>query len=176
MIIENDHFYHINIPINFIDNVHEVLKYATWHTSKTGQCRSEITGETRALIQNSMPFEISCCGFYKNEPGWKYTIHKDYTRFTALNILLVDNSDDYQVYTYSDKLEKKLNIPYIKNEPMLLNTKKFHSVHNTSKETIRYVLTVGCNTETYEVIRDRFKQMTIDQRHKDICTLSEDSI
>jgi hypothetical protein len=176
MIIENDHFYHINIPINFIDNVHEALKYASWYTSKTGQCRSEITGETRALIQNSVPFEISCCGFYKNEPGWKYTIHKDYTRFTALNILLVDNSDDYQVYTYSDKLEKKINIPYIKNEPMLLNTKKFHSVHNTSKETIRYVLTVGCNTETYEVIRDRFKQMTIDQRHKDICTLSEDSI
>jgi pyoverdine/dityrosine biosynthesis protein Dit1 len=161
MIIENDHFYHINIPIDFINTVHDELKYSTWYTSKTGQCRSEIVGETRKLIQKTMPFTISCCGFYKNEPGWKYTIHKDYTRFTALNILLVDNSEDYHVYTYSDNLKEKVNIPYIKNKPMLLNTKKYHSVHNISKEKIRYVLTVGCNTETYEVIRDRVKQMAI---------------
>ena len=76
-------------------------------------------------------------------------------------MLLVDNSKDYHIYSYTDNLKEKISVPYYKNKPLLLNTKKFHSVHNTSKDKVRYILTVGCTTEPYEVLRDKFKQLTM---------------
>ena len=159
--IEEDYFYNINIPLDFISNLYEELNHAQWYISPTNQCRSDIVGETRLLIQKFMPFEVYCCGFFKNDPGWKYPIHKDRNRYAAVNMQLCDDSEDYYIYSHTDDFKKKISIPYYKNKPVLLNTKKFHSVHNKSKDKVRYVLSVGCTTESYEVIRDRFKQLTM---------------
>jgi len=157
-----DYFYTINLPINFIDNLYQELENAVWYTSPTKFCRSDIMGETRSMIEQFMPFKVFCCGFFKQEPGFKYPIHKDSQRLAAVNIQLCDELGDYKVYSYTDKLKEKMMVPYQKNKPILLNTKKFHSVHNISNDT-RYILTVGCITDSYEVIRDRFKQITMEQ-------------
>jgi len=160
--IEEDYFYNINIPLDFIDNLYEELGHAQWYTSPRGTgIRSEIVGKTRLLIQKFMPFEVYCCGFYKNNPGWFGPSHRDRDRYAAVNMQLCDDSEDYHIYSYTDDLKEKLSVPYYKNKPVLLNTKKFHSVHNTSKDNVRYILSVGCTTESYEVIRDRFKQLTM---------------
>lgn len=159
--IEEDYFYNINIPVDFVDNLYEELNYCEWYTSSTGMCRSDIVGETRIFIEKFMPFEVHCCGFFKNTAGWKYPVHKDYKRYASFNMQLCDDSEDYHIYSYTDDLKEKLSVPYYKNKPVLLNTKKFHSVHNTSKDKVRYILTVGCTTEPYEVLRDKFKQLTM---------------
>jgi hypothetical protein len=164
---EEDYFYNINVPIDFIDTVYEELTRAKWYNAASGLIRSEIVGETRTLIEKNMPFKVNCCGFYKNDPLWKYPIHKDRYRFAAFNVQLGEDSEDYYVNAYTDDRTEKIRIPYHKDCPILLNTKKFHSVHNMSNEKVRYVLTVGCADMTYEIIRDRFKQMEIDQ-HKDV--------
>lgn len=154
-----DYFFNINVPVNFIDNLYKELEHANWYTSVTNQCRSDIIGETRSLIEEYMPFKVYCCGFFKNVPGWTYPIHKDFQRRAAVNIQLVDDSDEFKIYSYSDDLKQVFVAPYSKNKPILLNTKKFHQVHNTSKDKIRYILSVGCIEESYEVIKDRFKEL-----------------
>jgi len=159
--IEEDYFYNVNIPVNFVDNLYKDLDHAQWYASSTGQCRSDIVGETRILIEKFMPFEVYCCGFFKNTAGWQYPPHTDGKRYAAFNIQLCDDSKDYHIYSYTNDFKEKMRVPYYKNKPVLLNTKKLHSVHNNSKDKIRYILTVGCTTESYEVIRDRFKQLTI---------------
>jgi hypothetical protein len=104
-----------------------------------------------------MPFEVADCGILKNVPGWGYRAHKDVSRLAAVNIQMFDDSDDYQVFSYTDDFTEKIKIPYYKNKPILLNTTKFHSIYNASKTTTRYLLTIGCPTESYEVIKERFK-------------------
>lgn len=156
-----DYFYNISLPLDFIDNLYKELETANWYTSPTKFCRSDVVGETRNLIEKFMPFKIHCCGLFKNEPNFTYPIHKDFERLAAVNIQLGEASDDYRVMSYSDNLSERMQVPYQKDKPILLNTKKLHSVHNMSNDKTRYILSVGCVDESYEVIRDRFKQLTI---------------
>ena len=162
--IEEDHFYNIDLPLDFIDILYEELNKATWYNSPTGQCRSDIKGETRDLIKKFMPFEVYCCGFFQNKPGWKYPIHKYSRRYAAFNMQLCEESEEYHIYSYTDNLKEKISVPYYKNKPILLNTKKFHSVNNTSNHQVRHILSVGCITESYEIIRDRFKNKIMEYK------------
>lgn len=165
MMNQEDHFYNINLPIDFVDALYFELKTVKWYNSSNGFCRSDTTIKTRNHIQQFLPFEIFCCGFFKFMPGNKQSIHKDRNRHASFNMLLCNESADYHVYTYTDDLTEKIIIPYHKNKPLLLNTKKFHSIHNASKEFTRIILTVGSTTDSYESIRDKFKQLEI--RHVD---------
>jgi len=156
-----DYFYNINLKLDFIDILYKELDNANWYTSPAKLCRSDINGATRTLIEQVMPFKVDCCGFLKNEPGWIYPVHKDHSRMAAVNIQLCDSYDDYQAISYNNDMTQQLDIPYQKDKPLLLNTKKLHSVHNMSNDKTRYILSIGCTNESYEVIRDRFKQLTI---------------
>lgn len=106
-----------------------------------------------------MPFKIHCCGFFKNEPGWTYPLHKDAVRYTAINILLVEPCDEFNVYFYSDDLKTKMLVPYLKDEPLLINTKKLHMVSNTSLDKTRYVLSIGCTDQTYDEVKKKFQNV-----------------
>jgi hypothetical protein len=152
-----DYFYNISLPIDFIDILYKELETTTWYTSPTKLCRSDIVGETRNLIEKAMPFKVHCCGFFKNDPRFKYPIHRDFQRLAAVNIQLGESFDDYQVVFYNDDLSQLLNIPYQTDKPLLINTKKLHSVFNKSNDKTRYVLSVGCIDESYEVIKNKFK-------------------
>jgi hypothetical protein len=89
-----DYFYNISLPIDFIDILYKELETTTWYTSPTKLCRSDIVGETRNLIEKSMPFKVHCCGFFKNDPRFKYPIHRDFQRLAAVNIQLGESFDE----------------------------------------------------------------------------------
>ena len=157
--IENleDFFYHIDLEFKFIDQLYKELNTANWYTSKFGQCRSDISKELKSLIQDVMPFKIDDAGFFKNDPGWNYVIHKDGKRFAAVNMLMVENSNNFHVLIYDNKFKNKEIIPYTQNKLILLNTKQYHSVSNKSKHEVRYVLSLGSTEESFESIKNKFK-------------------
>ena len=132
------------------------LDKAIWYNSKHGQCRADISEGLRALIQNVMPFKIDDAGFFKNEPGWSYTIHRDSKRFAAVNMLMVENSNNFHVFVYDSKFKNKEIIPYTRNKLVLLNTTKFHSVSNKSHNKVRYLMSLGSTEESYESIKNKF--------------------
>jgi hypothetical protein len=158
--IENleDFFYHIDLEFAFIDDIYKELNEAKWYTSSTGQCRSDISKELVRLIQDVMPFEISDAGFFKNEPGWDYHIHTDFKRFSAVNMLMVENSNNFCAFVYDNTLKNKEIIPYVRNKLLLLNTKKFHSVSNKSQTEVRYLLSLGSSKESFEATKNKFKR------------------
>jgi hypothetical protein len=155
----DEYFYKLDTPFTFMDKIYAELDSAIWYESKYKQCRFDVSQELRSIIQESVPFKISCCGFFKNEPGWKYPLHRDSVRYTAINILLVEPCDEFNVYFYSDDLKTKILVPYIKDEPLLINTKKLHMVSNTSVDKIRYVLSIGCIEQTYDEVKKKFQNV-----------------
>jgi hypothetical protein len=156
-----EYFCKVNIQLPFIDQIYHELSNASWYTSKFDLCRSDSSNELKSLIQEIIPFTINDCGFLKNKPGWKYPIHKDALRLAAINILLVDQCDDFKVNFYSDNFDKKIPVPYVKDELLLINTKKFHSVFNASLDKVRYVMSIGCVNEKYVEIKKKFEQLSI---------------
>ena len=152
-----DFFHHIDLEFTFIDDIHKELNKAEWYTSKHGQCRSDISKELRCLIQDVMPFKINDAGFFKNDPGWNYHIHKDTKRLAAVNMLMVENSNNFYAFVYDDNFKNKEIIPYAYNKLVLLNTKKFHSVSNKSQTEVRYLLSLGSTEESFESIKNKFK-------------------
>ena len=157
--IENleDFFYQIDLEFTFIDDIYKELNKATWYTSRHGQCRSDISKELSLLIQDVMPFKIDDAGFFKNDPGWNYRIHKDSKRLAAVNMLMVENSNNFCALVYDDNFKNKEIIPYACNKLLLLNTKKFHSVSNNSQTDVRYLLSLGSTEESFESIKNKFK-------------------
>ena len=156
--IENleDFFYHIDLEFTFIDDIYKELNEAKWYTSKYGQCRSDISKELVCLIQDVMPFKIDDAGFFKNDPGWNYRIHKDSKRLAAVNMLMVENSNNFCAVVYADNFKNKEIIPYTRNKLILLNTEKFHSVLNKSQSEVRYLLSLGSTEESFESIKNKF--------------------
>ena len=115
--IENleDFFYQIDLEFTFIDDIYKELNKATWYTSRHGQCRSDISKELSLLIQDVMPFKIDDAGFFKNDPGWNYRIHKDSKRLAAVNMLMVENSNNFCALVYDDNFKNKDSIKTVIN-------------------------------------------------------------
>jgi hypothetical protein len=153
------YFYKLDSPFTFMDKIYAELDSAIWYESKYKQCRFDASQDLRNIIQEVVPFKIDCCGFFKNEPGWKYPLHRDSVRYTAINILLVEPCDMFNVYFYSDDLKTKIVVPYIKDHPLLINTKKLHMVSNSSPDKIRYVLSIGCIEQTYDEVKKKFQNV-----------------
>jgi hypothetical protein len=132
-------------------------------------------------LRELMPFPISDAGVFKNEPGWNYPIHRDKDRWASMNLLLVDPDPRFGANIY-DKDQKILGtIPYEKDQWMLLNTSRYHSVFNNS-DTTRYVVSVGCTKQGYTHIRQKFEHLGMvgpttwrDQRHLAVLTNWEKS-
>jgi hypothetical protein len=156
-----EYFCKLDLQFPFMDQIYYELNNSTWHISRHNQCRSDASVELKKLIKQFIPFTVNDCGFHKNKPGWKYPIHKDALRLAAINILLVDQCDDFKVNFYSDNFDKKIPVPYVRNELLLINTKKFHSVFNASLDKVRYVMTIGCVNERYVEIKKKFEQLSI---------------
>lgn len=141
------------IKFDFIDDVYAELGAANFYRSKTGQNRSDVSPSLRAKFQSVLPFNIYCCGFFRNVPGWIYPMHKDSYRLCALNILVADPSDKFETCCFDEKRIVVGTIPHERNIPILLNTKRFHSVVNRDPDRTRFVLSIGCVDESYEVVK-----------------------
>jgi hypothetical protein len=112
--------------------------------------------ELKEQVQKEIPFEIFDCGFFKNSPGWSYQLHTDTRRTCAINILMCNNSQDFVANFVSDNFKETINIPYVKDVPILINTKKFHRIKNLSTTDNRFVLSIGHETYPYEITKNMF--------------------
>lgn len=153
----NDYFTKINLPTDIVYDINEFIKLNDdkFFISKLGQCRLDFNSSLILKISKFIPFSMSDCGIFKNVPGWTYPIHKDKIRQCALNMLLTDNSDDFNAMIYDDFGKPLDKIPYVKNEWILLNTKKYHSVKNNSLTEIRYNVSIGCTKQDYYTVRNQ---------------------
>jgi hypothetical protein len=127
--------------------------------SKMGQNRIDFNTRIIIKIKKIFPFLISDAGVFKNPPGWIYPTHRDARRQFAVNMLLSDENDDFETLFYSDDGKEKYPIPYIKNQWVLLNTKRFHSVKNLSTDVDRYTISVGCCTKNYNDMVSEFQSL-----------------
>jgi len=148
----SDYYSAIPIRFDFIDQVYSELSQAQFYVSKTRQTRSDVSPELKQKFRDVLPFNIYCCGFFKNPPGWFYPMHKDVERLCALNVLLCDESQNFETFCYDDGRKQIAQVDYRRDVPILLNTKKFHSVRNNDTAT-RYLLSIGCIDEDYESVK-----------------------
>lgn len=160
MINYNDYFQYINY--NVAELINEILEYVTYSEKhnkffigQMGQCRIDFPLSIYQQFRQIMPFRISDYGCFKNSPGWIYPTHKDSKRKFAMNMLLSEINPKFQALFHNDELTESWPIPYIQNQWVLLNTKKFHSVKNNS-DINRYVISVGCTSTDYNIIREVF--------------------
>jgi len=166
----SDYFTILNIDFPVREKLYHELNYAIsknlFYISPTEQVRYNINKDLRKEIQDIMPFKISDCGFFKNVPNWTYPVHIDGQRLFAVNMLMVDDHDDFEVVFYVDDSslandidgtdKEKFRIPYAKDQLVLLNTKKYHSVRNISNTTTRYLLSIGNIDTGYHEIKNKF--------------------
>ena len=71
--------------------------------------------------------------------------------------LMVENSNNFHAAVYDNTIKNKEIIPYTRNKLILLNTKQLHSVSNKSEYEVRYVLSLGSTEESFESIKNKFK-------------------
>ena len=154
--IMEEYFLKITLPLNFLKQAYEELHTSNFYTSPHGLVRSDASKELKEQIQKEIPFEIFDCGFFKNSPGWSYQLHADTQRTCAINILMCNNSQDFVANFVSDNFKETINIPYVKDVPILFNTKKFHRVKNLSTIDNRFVLSIGHETYPYEITKNMF--------------------
>lgn len=142
-----------------ISEIREFIKYSNKHdkffVSKLGQCRIDFPFFINKQFREFMPFTISDYGCFKNVPGWVYPIHKDANRKFAMNMLLSEVDDGFETLLYNDDKSESWPIPYITDQWVMLNTKKFHSVKNNSKID-RYTISIGCTTIDYNTMHNMF--------------------
>jgi hypothetical protein len=160
----------LNIHFPVREKLYQALNYAiennSFYESPSKQMRHDVSKELRKEIQDILPFAISDCGFFKNEPGWDYPVHIDTRRFFAINMLMVDDHNDFENVFYLDDPsladyvdgtnKEKFRIPYVKDQLVLINTKKYHSVKNKSADKTRYVLSIGNVDTSYDIIKNNF--------------------
>jgi len=152
-----DYYTAVNLPISITDNIKEFIELneTKFFISDLKQHRINFNSTLLSQIMKFVPFKISDCGVFKNVPKWEYPMHKDKFRQCALNMILVDNDNEFESLIHDESGRQIGKIPYVKNQWILLNTKKFHSVKNNSSTLIRFVVSIGCTTENYYTIRDR---------------------
>jgi hypothetical protein len=161
MINLDDYFQYINY--NYSDLITEIKEYIIYsdkhnkfRISRLGQCRVDFSVNISLRLREIMPFKISDYGCFKNIPGWNYPIHKDKKRTFAMNMMITEDNSMFEPLYYNDDRTESFRIPYIQNQWVLLNTKKFHSVKNNSTVN-RYVISIGCENIEYSTICDLFK-------------------
>lgn len=158
MINLEDFFYEIGETPRFTNMLYENLNKAlddnTFHISGNNLLRIDLDD---ILIENiRQEYEkipISDISIFKNDPGFRYNIHRDRIRKCAINILLSAPDDDMEVVFYSDNFSNKFPIPYRKDIPMLINTQQYHSIKNNSQCKFRYVLSLGCTKLDYFTVK-----------------------
>lgn len=166
----SNYFTVLNIHFPVLEKLYKELDNAIlnnfFHESPSLQIRYNVSKDLRKEVQDLMPFKISDCGFFRNSPGWDYPVHIDGKRLFAINMLMVEDHDDYEVFFYVDHPslaneidgtdKEKFRIPYVKDQLVLLNTKKYHSVRNTSGSRTRYLLSIGNTDTSYDIIKNKF--------------------
>ena len=158
----SDYFTCVNLPIDIVQDINEYVRIndSNFFISHLGQFRINFNSSIISKLLPFIPFTISDCGVFKNIPESSYPIHKDKNRKCALNMLLIDNDDEFQATIYDDSGNNLGKIPYVKHQWILLNTKKFHGVKNNSLTKIRYNVSIGSTVQDYNTVRNKLLDIT----------------
>jgi hypothetical protein len=167
-----EYFSEVLLDLEFLDTVYKNLDHSSFKITPTKQLRLEFRKEIKDYIQNFIPFKIDDCGIFKNPPGWIYPIHRDKNRTCAINILICEEDPDFEIKFYEENTMKSIFLPYKKEVPYLLNTKKLHGVINRSRGKTRLVLTIGNSTDSYEDVLKIFKHENFHHNRSDLARLS----
>jgi hypothetical protein len=153
----SDYFTQLDLPTDIVSEITDFIESNSdnFFISKLSQNRLDFNSRLIIKLSELIPFSISDGGVFKNSPGWNYSIHKDKDRQCALNMLLTDNIDDFEAMVYNDNRVPIKIIPYVKNQWLLLNTKKFHSVKNNSLTETRYNISIGRTIQDYYKVKDK---------------------
>lgn len=159
MTTDSKYFYDLGIIPKFTGLLYEELGRSisidSFYKSSHGQSRSDFTdSQLKQLIRDSMPFEISDMGIFRNAPRSMYPLHIDAERNLSLNILLCEPDEKFAVdyYLTDDGVFQKKPIPYRKDIPLLLNTQKYHSIKNLHLTKTRYICSIGSTKNSYEEV------------------------
>lgn len=159
MIDYSDYYYEPRFKVNFIEelycNLQECIEKNTFHISRNNLLRTDVH---ETLIKNIRAdyseIPISDISIFKNNPKFKYGMHRDRIRKCAINILLSDEDNEFEVLFYNKDFSSKFIIPYKKGIPLLINTQQYHSIKNNSDVKFRYILSLGCTELDYHSVKE----------------------
>jgi len=155
--ISNDLLCDTNIKLNneIITELIDLVDHSEFYLSKGKFWRYDITDELKNKLQSIFSFEFSDCGFLKTMPNQTYPWHKDNTRISAINMLIIESNSDF----VTSFIDNNLNIVKVEYRPYiftLFNVQQFHSVTNNSEHTERIILSIGFKEKTYQELLEAF--------------------
>lgn len=155
--IPNNLLIDTNIKLNddIIVELVTLARTSEFYLSKGKFWRYDITGEIKDKLQSIFSFEFSDCGFLKTMPNQTYMWHKDNTRISAINVLLVEPNKDFVTSFLNDE-NVMVNVEYRPHVFTLFNVQQFHCVKNNSPDVERIILSIGFKEKTYEELLDAF--------------------
>lgn len=164
MQLDPSYFTYIKFPVDmhqFVkeanDYLEQVEKDNKFALTLAGLWRAEIVGSLLHKIEKMMPFNLSNVSIYKNPPNFIHKDHTDDVRKFVVNMLLVDNDPDFDVGFLDPTTKQRVKIPYIKNQWVMLNVRKWHYVRNHSSTATRYVINLGSIHYDYHTMKDIFE-------------------
>jgi hypothetical protein len=120
--------------------------------------RCDVSREVREYFKKFIAIPFRDCGFLKTPPNSIYPLHKDSFRITALNMLMVDQDEDFETFMLgtTSKGFTRHHVPYVKSQFMMLNVMNPHGVINKSKSVERIVLSIGITDADYQTCLQKF--------------------
>lgn len=122
--------------------------------------RCDVSNDIRQYFKKLITIPFRDCGFLKTPPSSVYPIHIDAFRTTALNMLMVDTSSDFETFIIEKKEHSftRYIVSYIKNQFMILNVMSLHGVINKSTNLHRTVLSIGFPNHDYSTVLKLHKE------------------
>lgn len=150
-----DHLFD-EVYIDFAKKINDFYKITR---SPNFMSRIDLSEDIKEKFNNILPYKVSDCGIFRNAPKSFVQLHADTKRTFALNALLIDSNELF-ITNFFHK-NNLIKVEYEKKAPILFNTKIPHCVYNNSPNIYRYVLTIGCIDESYDHVKEKFKDFII---------------
>lgn len=152
--LESNFCAELKLPLkDLIPTIYYEVNNNFYYDSPTNQIRADASENLREELNKLIGIPFYCCGFHKNSPQWHYKLHIDSIRQCAINILLTEESEEFDASVFVPNYGM-VQIPYRTNVPLLLNTKKLHYVKNNSKTKIRHIMTIGFDKYNYSQVKE----------------------
>jgi hypothetical protein len=148
-------------PIEILDQLYQEASIdSNYYKSPANPpvMRCDVSQDVRDYFKNLIAVPFRDCGFLKTPPNSVYPLHKDSFRITALNMLMVDQDDDFDTFMLgiSPNKVRRYSVPYVKNQFTLMNVMNPHGVVNKSQKNERIVLSIGIKDIDYQTCLEKF--------------------
>jgi len=130
-----------------------------YYLSPANVLRCDVSKEIREYLSKLFIIELADCGFLKSPPNYRYPVHTDRFRITALNMPMFAHNESFESYIIDDKNPKvKEPITYKKDHFTILNVAKLHGVNNNSLDLTRIILSIGIKNTSYDKVLNLYKE------------------